>query len=290
MSMPSSSDQQALAPAHLVGRCLDILHAAPAGLICDVDGTISHIAATPEAATVSDEIRASLSRLARRLAVVGIVSGRSAPVAATMVNLPELVYIGNHGMERLHQSEIWQNPDAAAAITAVAAAVDEVAAAFPTPAADWLLLENKGVSATMHYRLAPDPTAAQVMLLPVITAAAARHGLIVTEGRLIFELRPNVAINKGTALTDLVDRHQLRGLLFLGDDLTDVDGFVALQQLRAAGAIAGLAIGVLGVESHPLVRETMDIGIPGVPAAAALLRALSEQIGPSVATSPGSRS
>ena len=280
MSMPSSPDQQTQAPSHLIERCLEILRTTPAGLICDVDGTISEIAATPESAVVADDIRASLSRLARLLEVVGIVSGRSAPVAAAMVNLPELVYIGNHGMERLHQSEIWQNPTATAAITAIAAAVAEVAAAFPAETADWLILENKGVSATMHYRLAPDPTAAQVMLLPVITAAAARHGLIVTEGRLIFEFRPNVAINKGTALTDLIGRHQLRGLLFLGDDLTDVDGFLALQRLRAAGAIAGLAVGVLGVESHPLVRETMDIGIPGVPAAAALLHALSEQLDP----------
>jgi hypothetical protein len=78
----------------------------------------------------------------------------------------------------------------------------------------------------------------------------------------------------------------LRGLLFLGDDLTDVDGFIALQRLRAAGAIAGLAVGVLGVESHPLVRETMDIGIPGVPAAAALLHALSEHLDP---TATGNR-
>jgi trehalose 6-phosphate phosphatase len=78
----------------------------------------------------------------------------------------------------------------------------------------------------------------------------------------------------------LVGQHQLRGLIFLGDDLTDVDAFLALQQLRAAGEIEGVAIGVLGAESHPRVRETMDIGIPGVPAAAALLAALSQQLSP----------
>jgi trehalose 6-phosphate phosphatase len=196
-----------------------------------------------------------------------------------MLNVSDLIYIGNHGMERLHRDEIWHNPDAAAAITAIAAAADEVAAAFSGPEVqDWLLIENKGVSATVHYRLAPDPVTAQVLLLPVISAAAARHGVIVTEGRLIFELRPNVAINKGTALVDLVAERQLRGLIFLGDDLTDVDGFLALQQLRAAGEIEGLAIGVLGAESHPRVRETMDIGIPGVPAAAALLAAISQQL------------
>lgn len=276
MSLPPSLPSPV--PPHLIERCLTLLETPPAAVVCDIDGTLSDIAATPEAAHITDDIRVSLARLARRLAVVAIVSGRSAPVAAAMVGLPELIYIGNHGMERLHGQEIWQNPDAAAAITAIVSAVGAIAAAFATQPADWLLLENKGVSATMHYRLAPDPIAARTMLLPVVSAAAARHGLIVTEGRLIVELRPNVAINKGTALTDLVSRHGVRGLLFLGDDLTDVDGFLALQAMRQAGTLDGLAIGVLGLESHPRVRETMDVGIPGVPAAAALLERLSERL------------
>ena len=275
MSLPA--ELPALVPPHLIERCQAILRQRPAALVSDIDGTLSVIAATPGAAIITDDIRASLARLASRLDVVAIVSGRSAPIASTMVGLPELVYIGNHGMERLHQDEIWQNPEAAAAITAIAAAAAAVDAAFAAEAGTgWLLVENKGVSATIHYRLAPDPIAAQALLLPVISAAAARHGLIVTEGRLIFELRPNVPINKGSAIADLVARHGLRGLLFLGDDLTDVDGFLALQALRAAGAIDGLAIGVLGVESHPRVRETMDAGIPGVSAAAALLAALGD--------------
>ncbi len=276
----TGTTEQPLAPPHLVDRCLEILRTKPAGLISDIDGTLSPIAATPEAATVSDEIRADLLRLTHHLDIVGIVSGRSAPVAATMINLPELVYVGNHGMESLHRDEIWQNPDAAAAITEIAAAMAEVEAAIDPVETAWLLLENKGVSASIHYRLAPDPVAAQAMLLPIITAAAQRHGLIVTEGRLIFEFRPNVAINKGTAIKDLVSQHQLQGLLFLGDDLTDVDAFLALQDLRDSGAIEGLAVGVLGAESHPRVRDTMDIGIPGVPAAAALIHALAEALDP----------
>jgi trehalose 6-phosphate phosphatase len=276
--MSPPPEQPALVPPHLIERCLALLHARPAGVVSDIDGTLSDIAATPETATVSDDIRRSLARLARRLDLVGIVTGRAAPIAATMIGLPELTYIGNHGMEQLRGEEIWQNPAAATATSAIAGAVAEIEAAFAAPYSDWLLVENKGVSASVHYRLAPDPIAAQAMLLPAISAAAERHGLVVTEGRLIFEFRPNVAINKGTALADLVARHKLRRLLFLGDDLTDVDAFLALQTLRDAGTIDGLAVGVLGPESHPRVRETMDIGIPGVPAAAALLEALSEQL------------
>lgn len=276
----TGTTEQPLAPTHLVDRCLAILRTKPAGLISDIDGTLSPIAATPEAATVSDDIRADLARLGRHMTVVGIVSGRSAPVAAAMINLPDLIYVGNHGMESLHRDEIWQNPDAAAAVTAIAEAMAEVEAAVDPDETAWLLLENKGVSASIHYRLAPDPVAAQAMLLPIVSAAAQRHGLIVTEGRLIFEFRPNVAINKGTAIRDLVANFQLRGLLFLGDDLTDVDAFLALQQLRDSDEIEGLAVGVLGAESHPRVRETMDIGIPGVPAAAALIKALADALDP----------
>lgn len=276
--MSPPPEQPALVPPHLIERCLDLLRVRPAGLVSDIDGTLSDIAATPETATVTDEIRGNLARLARRLDLVGIITGRSAPIAGTMIGLPELTYIGNHGMEQLRGGATWQNPDAAAATAAIAGAVEEIEAAFAAHYSDWLLVENKGVSASMHYRLVPDPVAAQAMLLPAISAAAARHGLVVTEGRLIFELRPDVAINKGTALADLVSQRKLRRLLFLGDDLTDVDAFLALQALRDEGTIDGLAIGVLGPESHPRVRETMDVGIPGVPAAAALLETLSERL------------
>lgn len=269
-----------LVPEHLVERCLAILARRPAGLVSDIDGTLSEIAPVPAAATVAGTIRQDLARLARQLDLVGIVSGRAAPVAAGLIGLTDLVYVGNHGMERLHREQLWHNPEAAAAMSAITAALAEVEAAFTGPDYAWLLIENKGVSASVHYRLAPDATAAEAQLRPVITAAATRHGLIVTAGRLIFEFRPNLAINKGTALADLVAQHNLRGLLFLGDDLTDVDGFVALRQLREDGLIDGLAIGVLGTESHPRVRETMDIGIPGVPAAAALLDTLSRRLDP----------
>lgn len=278
MPVSRESSEQELVPPSLVERCLMLLRTRPAGLVSDIDGTLSDIAATPEMATVADEIRQSLARLTRRLDLVGIVTGRAAPVAAAMIGLPELIYIGNHGMEQQIGSELSQNPEAAAATSAIAAAVAEIEGAFAAQHSDWLLVENKGVSASVHYRLAPDPVAAQAMLLPAVTTAAAQHGLVVTEGRLIFEFRPNVTINKGSALADLATRHQLRGLIFLGDDLTDVDAFLALQALRAAGAIDGLAIGVLGPESHPRVRETMDIGIAGVPAAAALLATLVDQL------------
>ena len=272
------------APALLVEptsieRCLTTLRRTPAGLVTDIDGTVSAIAPTPAEAVVTADARQALERLARRLALVAVISGRAASAGEAMVGVPDLVYIGNHGMERCHRGVPWAHPGAAASVDAMTKALDEVAAAARATGCDHgLIVENKGLSGTVHYRLAPEPEAARAALLPLAAAAATRHGLVVTEGRLIVELRPNIVVNKGTALVDLVAEHRLRGVVFLGDDLTDVDGFVALRQLRQAGEVATLRVGVLGAETHPRVAEEIDVAVPGVPACAALLAAVADAL------------
>lgn len=266
--------------ATAVARCLATLRRAPAGLVTDIDGTVSAIAATPGAATVDPTARAALGRLAERLALVAVVSGRAAAAGSAMVGLPGLVYVGNHGMERRHRDVAWANPAAADGARGLAAALDEVAeGARRAGQAEGMVIEDKGLSGTVHYRLAPAPEAARAALLPLAVAAAGRHGLVVTEGRLIVELRPNVVVNKGTAIVDLVAEHRLRGVVFLGDDLTDVDGFVALRVLRDEEKIATLRIGVVGAETPARVREEVDLEVPSVAACAALLAAVADGLG-----------
>jgi len=80
--MSSPAEPPALVPPRLIERCQAILRQRPAAVACDIDGTLSVIAATPGAAIITDDIRVSLARLASRLDVVAIVSGRSAPIAS----------------------------------------------------------------------------------------------------------------------------------------------------------------------------------------------------------------
>lgn len=268
--------QEVVDPATL-DRCLATLRHSPAGLIVDIDGTISEIAPTPADAFVSDEVRHTLRRLAGPLALVAVVSGRAAAVGAAMVGVDDMLYIGNHGMERRHRNEPWTHPGAAASREAMATALDEIAAEARAGGHDTgMAVENKELSGTVHYRLAPDPVAARAALLPLVAATAARHGLIVTEGRLIIELRPSIVVNKGTAIVDLVAEHQLRGIVFIGDDLTDVDGFVALRTLRDAEEIATLRVGALAPETPQAVIDESDITVRGVPAVEALLAAIAD--------------
>ena len=270
-----------LADPAVVAACLGVLRQQPAALITDIDGTISAIAPTPFEAVVHVDALLALERLAGLLGAVAVVSGRAPADGAAMVGLEQLTYVGNHGLERIVRGAPWTHPVAEAARPAIAAALADiqegVQAAGPAP---WLIIENKGVTGTVHYRLAEDPEAAAALLNPLAAAAAERHGLRVVPGRMIVELRPALSVNKGTAIRDLVADLGLRGVVFFGDDVTDVDGFQALRVLREEGLAATLSVGVLAAETPEAVAQNVDLCLNGVPACAATLLEIAAQLPP----------
>ena len=72
-----------------------------AGLMTDVDGTISRTALTPQEATVSPICHEHLSFLTGKLTLVAAISGRPSKQIEEMARIPGMVYVGNHGLERL---------------------------------------------------------------------------------------------------------------------------------------------------------------------------------------------
>ena len=260
-------------------RCLDVLSHEPAGLLTDIDGTVSQIAATPDEAIVAQPAKDALTRLSGQLALVGVVTGRSAAAGESLVRVPDLTYVGNHGMERRRGDEVWHHPDAVASSDAVREALVELGdAARDAGLADWIVVEDKRLSGSVHYRLAPDPEVARSVLMPAALTAAARQGLRVTEGRMVIELRPLIQINKGTAVADLIAEHGLRSMVFLGDDITDVDAFLKVRALRDAGAIAGLTVGVVAPDTHGDVLSASDVTVPGVEACVELLASIADRL------------
>src|SRR5215212_6913930 len=277
--MTSTGDELAPEVDAVVSACMEVLRQTPSAVVTDIDGTISAIAPTPSEAMVDPGAKAALALLAERLAVVAVVSGRAPHDGAAMVGLPELTYIGNHGLERITRGTPWTHPVAAAAQPAIAAALAEIErAARAAGDVPWLIVENKGVTGTIHYRLAPDQIAAVALLEPLARAAATRHALRLTLGRMIFEVRPALAVNKGTAIRELAEDLGLRGIVFFGDDVTDVDAFRALRELREAGEAATLRVGVLGPETSPAVLAEIDVSVNGVAACAATLLALAARL------------
>ena len=269
-------------PIDLIAETYSLLSSRPAGLMSDIDGTLSKIAPRPDDAVVDDLTRAALHSLSYHLELVGVVTGRSAHDAEQMLGVERLVYFGNHGMERLDNGELTVVAAARPFVAAIAETLNAVRLRYPDP---HVLFENKGVSGSIHFRLTANPELAKDELLEIVAPLARAAGLQLTLGRMIIELRPPVRANKGTALAEVVEQHALRSLLYLGDDITDLDAMRMLQELREAGRIRGLSIGVLDPESPVEIAETSDRTVLGVDGARALLSGLAARFAESDAHS-----
>jgi trehalose 6-phosphate phosphatase len=251
---------------------VELLSGPRAGLVTDIDGTISPIVARPEDAYVLPEAREALSGLKDVLDLVAVVTGRSVVDARAMVGVDGLIYVGNHGLEVLGSNGPEVVPEARPWVQRLAAVLDDVARRIEADGITGVIVENKGVTASLHYRLAPDPDAARPRLLEIVAECALTSGLRLEEGRRVINLLPPLTVTKGSAVTWLVREHGLERMLYLGDDVTDAHAFRALEVLRQTSQVKTLGIGVIEPETPPLVRELADAALPSVTAVAALLQ------------------
>lgn len=252
----------------LVEAASAVLRSAPAGLFTDVDGTISPIVSAPGDARVLPLARRALERLSRHLALVGVVSGRPVADARQMVGVEGAVYVGNHGLELWTAEGPTVLPQAAPWVPRIAEAL---AALRVRLRLERLTFENKGASATIHYRLAADQMRAERAILDALADLPEARGLRIEPGRMVVNILPPLDLHKGTAVTLLARRESLRGVVYLGDDVTDTHAFQALADLRARDGVRTLAIGVVGAETPSAVREMADAQVPTVESVAHLL-------------------
>ena len=261
-------------PGRLFERVRDRLAVRPLVLLLDVDGTLSPIAPTPEAATVPEATRAVLAELrgARGVHVV-LVSGRAAADALRMVGIPGIAAIGNHGFEFVVPSgPATAAPKLEPLRAAVArAAADTRAAVARIPGTR---LEDKRWTLSVHYREGGD--AAGAALRPELERVAASHQLRLTGGKMVFELRPPVEVDKGTASLRLLDRLLGQGgaALYAGDDRTDEDAFAALRSARPAA----VTIRIAPASGEAPAATAAEFLLPDVDAMRAFLVRLADEV------------
>ena len=270
----AESSQRTDAPlSRAIALARDALAEAPAGLLTDFDGTISPIVNDPSAAHLVAGADGALAVLAQRLAVVAVITGRTPLDARRMTGVPGILIAGNHGMEWLEPGEAEPKPAPGAA--EIRDRLDEVLRRIPE--LPGVVPENKGISASVHYRTAPDPDAARKAIVTALDGVEDR-GLRINHGRMIVEVRPVGLGDKGSAAREIVGRFGLRGVVVLGDDATDLDMFRAVDELRSAGRLRGVIIGVGGAagEVLPALVAACDVVLADPAEVAALLTALSE--------------
>ena len=80
---------------------------------------------------------------------------------------------------------------------------------------------------------------------------------------MVLNLLPPLTVSKGSAVNWLVRQHQLEGLVYFGDDVTDAHAFRALRMLRDNNQAETLSIGVVGRETPASVRQLADLSVGG---------------------------
>ncbi|TVR21550.1 MAG: trehalose-phosphatase [Anaerolineaceae bacterium] len=239
------------------------------GVITDVDGTISPIVDVPDAAQVSQTARQHLTRLAAALPLVGVISGRGAADVRERVGVAGAVYVGNHGMERWRDGAVEIPPDVRAYRPNLEAAIARIESALVGIEGAWV--EDKGATLSVHYRQAEDHDAVQARLHPVMAQIETAHDLRTFAGRMIYEVRPPIDTNKGSAFAALVREYDLTAAVYIGDDTTDIDALKSAAALRQSGVCYAVGVGVESAETPPAVIENADYTAQGIPDVEAFL-------------------
>lgn len=253
-------------PGHPLARLA--ARASRCVLATDFDGTLAPIVDDPTQARPVPAAVDLLRRLAGRLALVGVVSGR--PVRFLLQHLgPEpgaLRLAGLYGLE-------WARADGTVQVRPEAEpwaeAVDAATRAAQGDAPTGLGVEAKGLTLTLHWRGAPD-TARWARSFS--REAAEASGLVPHEGRSSVELRPPLDIDKGTVVAEWC--RGLSAACFLGDDRADLAAFAALDRLAAEHAAEVVKVAVASPELPPELAASADLTVEGPDGAIALLEDL----------------
>src|ERR671916_3183286 len=239
-------------------------------LLTDIDGTLAPIVPTPDISEVSDEIRDSLQRLSREFLLVAAISGRKTQDALGLIGLEDIVYFGNHGFEILRDGEVEVIPEALPYLERVEK-LEQLAREELAPGGAFI--EEKGVTASVHYRNVPLEVGERSV--EFVKREGERLGLRITVGRGVVEARPPIRADKGTAVRTLVEEYGPERAMFIGDDTTDLDAFRKLVALREEGTLREiLRIGVASEEGPPEITSEADIVVDGVEGVSEVLRAL----------------
>jgi trehalose 6-phosphate phosphatase len=202
-------------------------------LLLDVDGTILDTAITPGSVVVPEPLRSSLKELhAKCGGALALVSGRLIRNLDALFAPLRLPAIGGHGAEmRLSGNSATQTRHTGVIGGALRKQIVAVAASDPR-----IILEDKGSSLALHYRLAPQVEQTLKTKIAAIIARVADHDLEVMNGKAVIELK-SANFSKGEAVREMMKHPPFarRRPVFVGDDTTDESVFDVLPALGGIG-------------------------------------------------------
>lgn len=196
----------------------------------DYDGTLTPIVDEPSSANLAPETRAVLQALAGRPGFsVALVSGRTLDDLRQRVDVAGLIYAGNHGLDVSGPGIRFIEPGAVKARRALGWLARILTGGLAHIAG--AVVENKALTLSVHVRHVLPAQLPEVRRNVESAVAAVQHRFRIRLGNQVFEVLPRVDWNKGSALCWIKDRIAPVNavVLYLGDDRTDEDAFLALS-------------------------------------------------------------
>lgn len=204
-------------------------------LFLDLDGTLADIAPVPHLAVVAPEIAAAVRDLAARLdGALAIVSGRTLEDIDALMQPLRLPAAGMHGCVMRDWQGSIRTAGGAQDIAETRQILRDRLGKSPG-----ILIEDKGPAIAIHYRLRPD--LGDVVLQTAAEAVAPYPFLKLVPGRKVVEILP-ASVSKGAAIRALLKSAPFRDRkpIFAGDDVTDEDGFAAVNEAGGLSIKIGL--------------------------------------------------
>ncbi|HSI69603.1 MAG TPA: trehalose-phosphatase [Gillisia sp.] len=198
-------------------------------IFLDYDGTLTPIVSDPDAAELPEDNREIITGLSN-IIPVAIISGRDLRDLRSKIEIDTVIYAGSHGFDITGPDGLEMVQESEADVTP---ALDEAESRLKVQLKDisGVKVERKKFAIAVHYRNVEEKYVEEVK--EAVQKEAARHEILRTgSGKKVLELKPNIDWNKGYALDWLTEKlgwdreKYLR--VYIGDDITDEDGFDAL--------------------------------------------------------------
>lgn len=221
-------------------------------LFLDVDGTLLDIAETPESVYVPDDLKTLLHDLSLRLnGALALVSGRSIDDLDRLFAPLRLCASGVHGCELREASGRIVRPEVDTdALQLVREELQRFVGLYPG-----LILEDKGFGLAVHFRRVPH-LSGDVFSIMRRNCLSLGPRFTLQAGKCVLEIRPN-GFSKGTSIATFMQQPPFAGCMpiFMGDDVTDEDGFAVVNELEGLSIKVGEARTTLAQQRLSGVRD-----------------------------------
>lgn len=203
----------------------------------DVDGTLLDIAPTPQAVRIPPTLRHDLDRLSALTGgATALVSGRSLADLDHLFGPLHLAMVGGHGAEiRVWRRGQPEQSNEQPLNEWIRRQIADIKAAIPE-----IIVEDKGYSIALHFRLAPQHERAVLDAVAALDTQFAAQQVEVLHGKAVVEIK-RAGINKGSGIRTLMAQSPFKSRrpIFVGDDITDEDAFAAMPEFDGVAISVG---------------------------------------------------